>query len=94
MFYGCITLENITIPQNVTEIEGKAFYACWKLKSITIEAIIPPTFIIEGNRPPFEDEDYKELTLYVPDVEAYRKAEVWKNFETIKNIKDKEKNSF
>ena len=35
-FYGCSSLESITIPESVTSIGGVAFYGCSSLASITI----------------------------------------------------------
>ena len=35
-FYSCTNIENITIPDSVTEIKSAAFYDCSKLTSITI----------------------------------------------------------
>ena len=35
-FYGCSSLQNITIPESVTSIENNAFYGCSSLQNITI----------------------------------------------------------
>ena len=36
MFYRCANLQNIILPDSVTEISGYAFYNCYSLTSITI----------------------------------------------------------
>ena len=42
-FAYCRSLTSITIPENVTRINYKAFNDCEKLKSITFESNDPPT---------------------------------------------------
>ena len=40
MFSGCTSLEEITIPEGVTELSSRIFYGCSSLKSITIPASV------------------------------------------------------
>lgn len=40
MFSGCTSLEEITIPEGVTELSSRIFYGCTSLKSITIPASV------------------------------------------------------
>jgi hypothetical protein len=40
---GMSNLTSIVIPNSVTSIGGQAFYTCWSLTSVTIEAETPPT---------------------------------------------------
>ena len=40
MFSGCTSLEEITIPEGVTELSSRIFYGCSTLKSITIPASV------------------------------------------------------
>ena len=82
-FYGCSGLTNITIPTSVTSIGIRALAACTGLTSMTCKAITPPTC----GEYLFEDTD-KSIPLYVPanSVNAYKAAEVWKDFINIQPI--------
>lgn len=77
-FWGCLALEEVTIPSNVKEIELSAFYQCSSMKKINIKAITPP--ICEESV--FEGVDKKNCILNVPgeSLEAYKKADTWKDF--------------
>ena len=77
-FYGCTGLSNINIPESVLSIAHYAFNECTNLTTIICKALIPPTI------------DYETFTsftptLYVPkaSLEAYRTANIWKQFQTI-----------
>ena len=82
-FSACSKITSITIPEYVTNIGNYAFYYCLGLTSIICEANTPPncgdyTF----------DCVNKSIPVYVPanSVEAYKKADVWKDFTNIQAI--------
>lgn len=81
-FYDCRQLEEITIPANVSFIGNDAFGRCAKLTAICCEAVNPP--VCDDNV--FSTETLQKSTLYVPAerLEAYRSADVWKEFQSIK----------
>ena len=85
-FSGCEGLTSITIPNSVTSIGSYAFFYCTGLTSMTVEATNPPLCF----------NDYGDglgmpnynIPLYVPagSVDAYKTADVWKDFTNIKAI--------
>ena len=78
-FESCYVLAAITIPSSVVSLGGGAFWECINLKSIT-DLAVTPQVLGEGV---FEYVDQPNCKLYVPDgaVEAYKAAEVWKDFD-------------
>lgn len=83
-FYLCESLQTIKIPSTITQIGNQAFAYCKKMKKITCDAIIPPSLgsdVFKGN-------PINQTWLYVPEgsYEAYRIADVWKEFGVIKTI--------
>ncbi len=82
-FSNCCNLTHLTIGESVSEIGRNAFSWCNNLSTIYSKAKTPPTFI--GLASPFEDEPYRNATLYVPEGcgEAYKAAQWWSNFNNI-----------
>jgi len=78
-FYGCNSTETIYLPSTLQTIGKDAFYSNTKLTAIYCNAVTPPAC---GNANIFRYLDTKQCTLYVPEgsVDAYRQANVWKNF--------------
>ena len=78
VFYDCRALTSVTIPNSVTKIGSNAFSGCKNVKQITSEAAMPPRCF--GNV--FEEINTKECKLIVPknSVDAYKKADGWKEF--------------
>ena len=79
VFRYCEDLASVTIPTSVTSIGDAAFYDCLSLKEITNYATTPQTLGWEV----FDQVDKANCKLYVPSsaVEAYKAAEVWKEFD-------------
>ena len=77
-FYGCSSLTSVTIGNSVTEIGYYAFSGCKNVKQITSEAVTPP----DCSRYAFDGFNRKECKLFVPknSVDAYKKADGWKEF--------------
>ena len=80
-FLACSGLTSITIPNSVISIENYAFYGCRNLTAITNYAITPQTI----NTEVFSNFNKSTCTLYVPaeSVDAYKAADVWKDFGNI-----------
>jgi hypothetical protein len=78
-FESCYGLAAITIPSSVVSLGGGAFWECINLKSIT-DLAVTPQVLGEGV---FEYVDQPNCKLYVPSgaVEAYKAAEIWKEFD-------------
>ncbi len=82
-FSRCSSLTTITIPENVTSIEHEAFYDCISLKEVYCKSATPPA----GGEQMFNcvtDCEGKPIgcKIYVPyeSVDAYKAAEVWKDY--------------
>ena len=77
-FRDCSSLTSITIPNSVTTIGVEAFSGCKNIKQITSEAVTPPGC----SRYTFKGVNTRECKLIVPQnsVDAYKKADGWKEF--------------
>ena len=86
-FLNCTSLIEVTIPNNITYLEGKEFYGCPKLKVVTCLAATPPICEKElfGEGEFVAGTDLTTCILYVPanSLEAYKAADVWKDFTNI-----------
>jgi hypothetical protein len=80
-FAYCYNLRRVTFDSNVETIEGEAFKEDNNIDSIACKAVMPPVLSADA----FENNCYNNATLYVPmgSVEAYKTADVWKNFKNI-----------
>jgi hypothetical protein len=94
-FENCSSLSKLTIPAAVASIGDYCFSGCEALKSLTCLAVTPPkapkAFENNGEKGDSEVEtkfDPTTCVLYVPDVEAYKKAEGWSAFTNIKSLTD------
>ena len=65
MFYGCVELESIILPDNVTKIKNHAFESCRNLKDITMPKKL---VVVEGY--PFENCP-KLSTVRIPDLTTW-----------------------
>ena len=77
-FSGCSSLTSVTITNSVTTIGYYAFSGCKNVKQITVEAVTPPECSINT----FDGVNTDECKLFVPknSVDAYKKADGWKEF--------------
>lgn len=84
-FADCLGLSSVTIPSTVAYIENYAFDNCEAIDTITNYAATPQ--VIDANV--FGWADLSACTLCVPvgSVNAYKTAEVWKNFGNIIGVK-------
>jgi hypothetical protein len=80
-FFLCAGLKSIEIPSSVTSIDFGAFAGCTGVTSIYCNAVNPPACYEDS----FHNDTKKNCTLYVPSgsVDAYKAANVWKDFVTI-----------
>lgn len=79
-FYYCTALQEVTIPGSVDQIGEYTFAYCMNLTKVQLEGA--PIAITEDV---FEGVDVGACTLVVPtdQVEAYKEADVWKNFNIV-----------
>lgn len=78
IFSSCASLTSITIPNSVSAIRYSAFSGCKNVKQITVEAVTPPDCYYES----FKGVNTRECKLFVPknSIDAYKKADGWKEF--------------
>ena len=86
-FMGCSKLKSIYIDRNVKNIGDDTFSGCTKLQEVRI-AVHDPAAISLGSNV-FNGVKTSTATLYVPQgsKELYEKADVWKTFGTIKEMR-------
>lgn len=89
-FMNCAALETVEIGSGLKMIYLQAFDNCPAIRSISVSATVPPAFFT-ANVPgvslnPFSTSIYDTCELIVPAeaLEAYKKADYWKNFKNIK----------
>lgn len=85
-------LEKVVLPSTLKSIEIYAFILDNKLNTVTVKSMTPPTvdksaFFYSGV-PASQQLNLKNVTLYVPEgsIDAYKAADVWKDFGNIKAI--------
>ena len=79
-------LESITLPSTLTEIGNQSITYCPLLKTIVCNATTPPAFVGDSDEfSYFYQVDKSACTLYVPknSIEAYKEADIWKEFTNI-----------
>ena len=81
-FRDCLNIATITLPSTLTEIPTRCFHNIQqKLKVVECHALVPPTLASQ-----FTQAVYNGATLYVHDVDAYKGANNWKLFKSIRLI--------
>ena len=84
-FNLCSSLTSVVIPTSCTSIGEHAFWGCSALKEITNYALTPQVLLDEYV---FQKVDRANCKLYVniKAEEAYKAAEVWKDFDIVANF--------
>ena len=85
-FAGCSSLTAVELGSGIQKLAMFAFANNTALTEITCHAVVPPSVSMM----PFLGTPVASVTLYVPEgsVDAYKEADEWKNFATIKVIGD------
>lgn len=80
-FYRCEKLAGVILSENLRSIDMRAFAECKSLEYIECRSAVPPT----ANPTTFDYIEKNNITLVVPAeaVEAYKTAEVWREFKRI-----------
>jgi len=73
---GCTEVENIVLPATIKVIGYDSFWHCKRLKTITINAVNPPTL----TNYPFKDTNLQKVYVPQASVEKYKAAPFWKDF--------------
>ncbi len=89
LFSQCLNLASVTLGNAVDTLEEYCFEYCEKIDTIVCMAAVPP--VMNGAEDSFfSPVIFQNATLYVPigSVEAYKTANVWKNFQNIVGVND------
>lgn len=87
LFSQCLNLASVTLGNAVDTLEEYCFEYCEKIDTIVCMAAVPP--VMNGAEDSFfSPVIFQNATLYVPfgSVEAYKTANVWKNFQNIVGV--------
>lgn len=81
-FHSCNLLKEVTIPENVTEIEDLAFTECQNLTTVYCKSTVPPKMKETNSNFDFTTPIRK---IYVPSasVEKYKTAQEWSRYADI-----------
>lgn len=81
----CSNITWVHLHSGVKSVGYEAFYGCKKLKTITCEALQPPTMPSSTSGDPFKSDSIDKITLRVPceSKELYQTAAYWKTLGTI-----------
>lgn len=85
-FNKCTALESVTFGSEITDINDLAFNQCTAIKNVIVKAVTPPTLDAGA----FPQGIFATAKLSVPDasLDAYKAADVWKNFSEIASAID------
>lgn len=83
-FELCTTLNTVNIGSGVTSMASYVFKGCAALSNVTCYAVNPPSITSAT----FDNSHYSSVSLTVPNssLSAYKAANYWKNFTTIKTL--------
>ena len=81
----CSNITWVHLHSGVKSVGYEAFYGCKNLKTITCEALQPPTMPSSTSGDPFKSDSIDKITLRVPceSKELYQTAAYWKTLGTI-----------
>ena len=79
MLISCENITKVILPSTITYIDGFAFWECDNIDDVFIYALTPPT-VKEKN---YTFSVYRNLHVPKGTKEAYKAADVWKNFNII-----------
>ena len=84
LFVMSESLKSVILPASLKKLAEGNFYGCTALTSVTCNAPEPPLAEVYS----FDDAVKTAATLYVPDasLDAYRSADVWKDFFAVKGL--------
>ncbi len=88
-FMNCKSLKKITLPETLRTIGNNCFRGCTSLTEVTVESPDPSTISLGSYV--FTSVDLANCTLKVPfgSKALYEKADVWKDFGTIVEVRTK-----
>ena len=86
LFVMSESLKSVILPASLKTLAEGNFYGCTALTSVTCKAPEPPV----AKEYSFDDAVKTAATLYVPDasLDAYRSADVWKDFFAVKGMSE------
>ena len=86
-FKNCSKLQKVNLSEYLVELGAEAFAGCTSLKEVSIACPTPENVHLGADV--FKNVNLAKCTLYVPfgAKERYAKADVWKNFGTIVEIR-------
>ena|GEM_PF-1455605 len=86
-FAGCTELNSVSIANKVKEIGSKAFSGCTGLTAVDMSAYLSASGIPTLAADAFDESAYENVIIFVADetmLEAFKAADVWKNFKNIR----------
>lgn len=77
-FSGCSSVKSFSLPSTLSEVKAATFAGCTGLSALYVFAATPPA----ADASAFAGVDCKNVELYVPEgsEDAYKQADVWKEF--------------
>ena len=79
-FQSCDAATKVTIGSGIETIASGAFYNCYEIKEITCKSTTPP---VVADRWVFYGTAISNVTVPAASVDAYKAADVWKNFNIV-----------